>query len=117
MTAHDAHRFVAEAERHAIGLAHQITAVEVDLSVHLRAVERTLHREVAFGITLETDYLVGNETVGQRERKVLQRQSGVEVALSLRIIGTDNGAHLGLVLEENSIHIVGAVSLRDIHKL
>ena len=65
MAAHDTHGVVAETESHAVGFAHQIATVEIHLPVYLRLAQLALHGEVAVGISLEADDLIGNEAVEQ----------------------------------------------------
>ena len=106
MTAYDAYRVVAEAQIHTIGYTYQMTGIEEYLSIHPGLVERTLHGQLTFTITLEAEQLIGNEAVDKRDRQSVQVHHQVHVLLTLRLVGTRYRSHLHTFHGQCTIHEV-----------
>ena len=117
MAAHDAHGVVAEAHIQTIGHTDKVARIEEHLAIHLRSVECSLDVDVALAIAFETEQLIGNETVDQRDGQPVERQDGIDGILAVGIVGAVDGTHLLSLHFERTIDEVRPVVERHIDKL
>ena len=82
MASYDTHRVVIKTHPYTIGNTHEIGRIDIDFAVDIGMGCRSLDRQFAFAIALQTDYLVGYHTVGDGERHTCHGECGVDDAFS-----------------------------------
>ena len=115
VAAHDAHRVVVETHPDAVRHTDEIGGVDIDLAVDVWVLRRSLDGQRTVAIALQTDELVGHETIGQRQRHACHRKGRVDVTLVL--VGTAQQSELFIVEHQACFNSMGVVLLHHIDKL
>ena len=82
MASYDTYRVIIETHADAVWNTHEIGRVDIDFAVDIGMGCRSLDRQFAFAIALQTDNLVGYHTVGDGEWHTCHGECGVDDAFS-----------------------------------
>ena len=116
MGAHDTDGVIIEAHPDTVGRTDQIGGIDIHLAIDIGMNQTAMHIERTIAIAFETDDLIGDEAIDDRERRTRHGEGGIEHALALIAIGATQQAELLVVTHQTGLYGMGIILHHHIHQ-
>ena len=114
--AHDTDGVIVEAHPDTVGRTDQIGGIDIYLTIDIRVNQTAMHIERTIAIAFETNKLVGDEPIDDREWGTRHGEGGIELPLTHIAIGATQQAKLLAVTHQTGLYGMGIILHHHIHQ-